>query len=43
MEAHCRTKALQREVGQVSSCFQMCSKTADLCSGKAGKDVVGDG
>lgn len=37
-EAHCRTKALQRETGQMSSCFQMCSKTADLC--KTGRLVL---
>lgn len=28
-------KLLQRGVGQMSSCFQMCSRTADLCRGKA--------
>lgn len=28
-------KVLQREVGQVSSSFQMFSKTVDLCRGKA--------
>lgn len=27
-------KVLQRGVGQMSSCFQMCSRTADLCRGK---------
>lgn len=39
MEAHCRMKALQREVGQVSSSFQMFSKTVDLCRGKADKKL----
>lgn len=33
MEVHCMMKAWQRGVGQMSSCFQMCSKTSDLCSG----------
>lgn len=27
-------KVLQRGVGQMSSCFQMFSRTADLCTGK---------
>lgn len=34
IEAHCRMKTLQRGVGQVSSRFQTCSRTADLCRGK---------
>lgn len=32
IKAHCRIKTLQREDDQMSSRFQMCSSTADLCS-----------
>lgn len=40
-EAHCQMKVLHRGVGQMSSCFQMYSRTADLCRSKTeDKDLV---
>lgn len=39
MEAHWRMNTLHRELDQVSSRFQMCSRTKDLCRGKTERQV----
>ncbi|TNN83389.1 hypothetical protein EYF80_006370 [Liparis tanakae] len=39
MEAHWRVNTLHRELDQVSSRFQMCSRTVELCRGKTERQV----